>query len=540
VRYIPVPARVVGLPGILGLALVVAGCSSSAPSSGEAKPHEAIVIGVGQEPDSLSPILGYSKDGASKVFDGLLAHDRDLKLQPALARELPEVSADGLTYTFRLREGVNFSDGKPLTSADVAFTYRTILDPSVDTTVRSDLAALDRVDAPDPRTVVFTLKYPYAPFPQRTTLGIVPEHALGGVKGAALTTDGFNRNPIGSGPYTVDTWRSGEKLVLKANPTYWGGVPAIKQVTFAFILDDNTRATRMAAGDLDAAALPPKLAERFRNDKARTTYKESTADYRGVMLPTGNPVTGDLAIRKALDLAVDRDAMVRGILNGDGEPAFGPVAPSSPLYARELAHPADPVAAARLLDDAGWTKGDGGIRAKNGTSAKFTLLYPSGDALRKDLALAYVSDAKKLGIDISLEGLTWDAIEPRMRADALLMGQGAPYDPDFVSYETFHSSLAGQAFNNPGYYKNAKVDGLLDKGRRIRDEAGRARVYGDLQRELAADPAWTFLTYLKHVYVVDNDWSGIGGQVEPHPHDLVGPWWNIEKWVPVARASGTP
>jgi len=522
--------------GTLAVALV-AGCSTSTPSSGDAEGSDGIVIGVGQEPDSLNPLLGYSKDGGSKIFDGLLAHDADLTLVPALARALPEVSADGLTYTYRLRDGVTFSDGKPLTSADVAFTYRTVLDPTVDTTVRSDLAALARVDAPDAGTVVFTLKYPYAPFPQRTVLGIVPEHVLGSVEGSALTTDAFNRAPIGSGPYTVDTWRSGEKLVLKANPKYWAGEPAVKQVTFAFITDDNTRATRMAAGDLDAAALPPKLAERFENDKDRTTYKLDTADYRGVMLPTGNPVTGDLAIRKALDLAVDRDAMVRGILNGDGAAAFGPIAPSSPLYVRALAHAADPTAAGKLLDEAGWTKGAGGIRAKDGKAAKFTLLYPSGDALRKDLALAYVSDAKKIGIDISLEGLTWDAIEPRMKADALLMGQGAPYDPDFVSYETFHSSLAGQAFNNPGYYRNAKVDALLDEGRRTRDDAPRARVYGDLQRELAADPAWTFLTYLQHVYVVDDDWNGIRTQVEPHPHDLVGPWWNVETWTPKASTA---
>ncbi|MFI1378445.1 ABC transporter substrate-binding protein [Embleya sp. NPDC020886] len=524
---------------LVGATLAAAGCAGSAPSAGGAKGAHTIVIGVGQEPDSLSPILGYSKDGAAKLFDGLLAHDADLGLVPALARALPEVSADGLTYTYRLRDRLSFSDGRPLTSADVAFTYRTILDPTVPTTVRSDLAALDRVAAPDPGTVVFTLKYPYAPFPQRTTLGIVPEHALGTLTGPALTTAEFNRKPIGSGPYTVDTWRAGEKLVLKANPNYWGGEPAIKQVTFAFILDDNTRATRLAAGDLDAAALPPKLAERFAKDRTRSTLKVDTADYRGVMLPSGNPVTGDLAVRKALDLAVDRGAMVRGILNGDGAPAFGPVAPSSPLYARELEHAVDAPAAERLLDEAGWRKGDGGIRVKDGRAARFTLLYPAGDALRKDLALAYVSDAKRIGIDISVEGLTWDAIEPRMRADALLMGQGAPYDPDFVSYETFHSSLAGQAFNNPGHYRNASVDALLTEGRTTRDPARRAQVYGDLQRALAADPAWTFLTYLKHVYVVDNDWTGVGGQVEPHPHDLVGPWWNIEKWVPRAASATT-
>lgn len=177
-----------------------------------------------------------------------------MKLRPALATALPEVSDDGLTYTYKLRRGVKFSDGKPFGAKDVVFTYRTILDEKTNNASRTELDAVNSVEATGDDTVVFTLKYPYAPFAQRTVLPIVPEHVAGRQD---VNTGAFTTHPIGTGPYVLTKWSKGEKLSFKANPDYWGGAPKVKKFTMAIIKDDDVRATRLRSGELDGAILPP-------------------------------------------------------------------------------------------------------------------------------------------------------------------------------------------------------------------------------------------------------------------------------------------
>ncbi|TKK87824.1 ABC transporter substrate-binding protein [Herbidospora galbida] len=514
------PFRARFAPLVLISALALTGCS--APTATPSSPDDTFVLGISSEPDTLNPVLGYAPDGGSLLFDGLLGRDADLSLRPALADKLPET--DGTTVTFTLRKDVTFHDGTPLTSEDVVHTYKAVLDEKNNSGIRGDFAAIESVEAPDPATVVFRLKYPYAAILQRATLGIVPV-------GRALDAE-----PVGTGPYTFVSRTPGDKLVLKANPSYWGGAPAIRQLVVAYAGDDNVRATRMAAGEFDATVLPPKAAARFENRQGLTVHKVQSADYRGVMFPFGQPVTGDLAIRKAVNLALDRQAMVDTILAGAGEPAFGPIAPGTTWHNPAVAGSATPdqAQATRLLDEAGWHVGDDGVRAKDGTRASFTLMYPAGDALRKDLALAVASDVKKIGVDVRLAGLDWDAIEPRMSKDALVMGYGAPFDPDYTNYELFHSAFAGQGFFNPGHYKAPEVDALLDEGREEPDPVVRKRTYDAFQQRISDDAAWAYLVYLKHVYVVRGEWSGIAPSVEPHAHDTGGLFRNLAEWKPAS------
>jgi peptide/nickel transport system substrate-binding protein len=510
--------------------LALAGCSSPTATS-PAAGGDTLVVATAGEPETLNPVLNYGVDGASLIFDGLVARDDRNQLVPALARELPTVSADGTTVTAKLREGVVFHDGSPFTAQDVIFTYQTVLDPKVDSTLRSDLDMLASVAAPDPATVVFTLRYPYAPFLQRLALGIVPSKALAGQD---VNKAAFNRQPVGTGPYRVTSWTPGDRLVLAANDRYWGGKPANSGVVVAFVPDDNVRAQRARAGEFDAAELAPKLAAGFDGRDGYRVLKVPTADYRGIVLPMGNPVTGDPAVRRALNAAVDRSAMVAGVLGGAGEPAFGPVPPSS-----EFAEPsivgrpaADSGAATAALDAAGWRPGPDGIRVKDGRQAAFSLMYPATDSLRKELALAVTADARKIGIKITPEGLTWDAITPRMASDALVMGFGTPYDPDFVTFKLFTSTFAGQGFFNPGSYRSDVVDQALRDGRANADPAARKAAYATFQKQLATDVPWVFLTYLQHTYVVSDGVTGVTPRVEPHEHDVANSiWWNLHTWT---------
>ncbi|MCX4529120.1 ABC transporter substrate-binding protein [Streptomyces sp. NBC_01551] len=516
----------------LALALITGAAACSAPSAGGAASARAdsVVVGTATEPESLSPLLGYGKDGNSKIFDGLLTHDADMKLRPALAEALPEVSADGLTYTYKLRTGVKFSDGQPFSAKDVVFTYRTILDPKTNNASKSELDAVKDVTARGEDTVVFTLKYPYAPFAERTVLPIAPEHIAGRQD---VNSGDFTTRPVGTGPYLLTGWSKGEKLSFKANPSYWGGEPAVKKFTMAVIKDDDVRATRLRSGELDAAILPPNLAKGLGRDKGRRTYAAKTFDYRNVTLPTHNTVTGDVAVRQALDIAVDREAMVDRLLEGAGKPAYGPVPTDSPWFTAgtERAHDLDK--AKRILDDAGWRTGEDGIRVKDGVRASFPLWYTSGDKIRQDHALAFASDAKKAGIEVRTEAGTWEVIEPRMKTDAVLAGGGSPADPDFDQYLLLTSSLGGDGFNNMARYDNPAVDRALQDARESGDPAARKAAYDTVQRELVKNPGYVFLTHIDHLYVVNDTWDGLSTQVEPHDHGLgAGPWWNVETWKP--------
>ncbi|MGY0020521.1 ABC transporter substrate-binding protein [Streptomyces sp. YJ-C3] len=522
------PARsVISGAAVTALALTAAACATP-DDDAKGGGADSAVVGIAYEPDTLSPLLGYGKDGNSKLFDGLLTHDADMKLKPALATALPKVTDGGRTYTYTLRDGVKFSDGKPFTSKDVVFTYETILDKKTNNASRTELDAVKSVEAKGDDTVVFHLEYPYAPFAERTVLPIAPEHVAGrqDVNNGAFTT-----RPVGTGPYTLVTWSKGEKLVFKANPDYWGGAPKIKNFTMAIIKDDDVRATRLRSGDLDGAILPPNLARTFKDDTGKKTYAAKTFDYRVVTLPTGNKVAGDRAIRRALDIGVDRKAMVDRILEGAGKAAYGPVPTDSPWFAKGTERTYDVAKAKKLLDRAGWKAGAGGVRARDGVRASFPLWYLTGDKLRQDHALAYASDAKKLGIDIKVESGTWEVIEPRMPKDAVLAGGGAPADPDFDQYTLLKSSLAGDGFNNMAWYENAEVDAALEDGRRSGDDTERRAAYDTVQRELVKDPGYTFLTHIDHLYVVDARFGGLTTQTEPHDHGLAsGPWWNVEDW----------
>ncbi|MER6999360.1 ABC transporter substrate-binding protein [Streptomyces sp. NPDC000410] len=511
------------------LAITAAACSAPG-SAGSKAAKDSAVVGIAYEPDSLSPLLGYGKDGNSKIFDGLLTFDGAMKLRPALAAALPEVSADGLTYTYKLRKGVTFSDGQPFSAEDVVFTYRTILDKKTNNPSKTELDAVKAVEAKGDDTVVFTLKYPYAPFAERTVLPIAPQHIAAKQD---VNTGPFTTAPVGTGPYILTNWSRGEKLSFKANPHYWGGAPKVKKFTMAIIKDDDVRATRLRSGDLDGAILPPNLASGFRSDTSKKTYEAMSFDYRTVTLPTHNKVSGDTAVRRALDIAVDRQTMVDKILEGAGKPAYGPVPTGSEWFTKGTERGHDLAAAKKILDAAGWKPGKDGIREKNGVRATFPLWYLSGDKLRQDHALAYASDAKKAGIDIRTQAGTWEVIEPRMKTDAVLAGGGAPGDPDFDQYTLLNSALAGDGFNNMAWYADPAVDKALDAGRRTNDKTARKAAYDTVQRALVKNPGYTFLTHIDHVYVVADSWDGLTTQVEPHDHGLAsGPWWNVEDWTP--------
>lgn len=520
-----------------GIALVLSIASCGAPAA-ENTP-DAIVLGDGYPLGGYNPIAGYGLAGEAKMYDGLLRLSGGAGLPdliPALAADLPEPNADLTVWTVPLREGVIFHDGSPFGADDVVATYNAILDPASASEARSSFDMIETVEALDASTVRFTLTHPYAAFPAKLLVGIVPAEAVAepGLAGESS----LNSEPIGTGPYQL-TSLTPDRVILEAFDDYWGGAPDVARLTLLYVPDDNTRAQRMSSGELDGVTLPPQLASALAEREGLSLAANTSADWRGISMPADDPVTGDPAVRRALNHAVDRSAMADTILAGHARTAHTPFPEEyGEAYNDDAVFSHDPELAARILDEAGWVPGPDGIRARNGQRAEFTVMYNSVDTVRRDLAQAFASDALAVGVEVNLEALSWDRITPRIANDAILLGGGdEPYDPDTQAYKTLHSSFIdpdiGSVFDNASRHANTAIDVALDNARRSADPEERAAAYRLVQDAYVEDPSFVFLVFLDHTYVVkDSDWQMSGPILEPHSHGVTwGPWWSLHTWT---------
>jgi peptide/nickel transport system substrate-binding protein len=509
---------------LLFIALGATACTEvhTPPASGDPA-GTSLVIAVAEEPVSLNPLAGYAENGAAKIFDGLVEHRADGVLRPALAAELPQPAADGRSWVAKLRPGVTFSDGTGFDATDVVATYHALLDPAFASPVRERFAMLSGVEQIDSLTVRFVLTRPYAPFAQLLVLGMLPSEALAQPAPAA-----GGAPPIGTGPYKLADWQRGQRMVLEANKSYYDGPPAITKVTVEFVADDDARAQRMRDGKVDCAGLPPGLAHTFDGSGGLRVVAHSAADPQTVLLPAGNPVTADPAIRLALNYGVNRKALVDGLLGGKGTEASTPV----PDLMAEFVEPSarysyDVTRALDLLGEAGWLPGADGMRAKAGVTAAFTLLYRGGDTLARDLAAAFAGSAQGIGIRVSIEAADGAALTARVATDAVLLGVGNPFDPDLSLYRLLHTGLS------PSGYTNPTVDAALDTGRTSADPAQRAAAYRKLQRAYVSAPGMVELVAPQHDYVLRENWNGYQPVMDGDTADATwGAWWNLAKWAP--------
>jgi peptide/nickel transport system substrate-binding protein len=512
----------------LGLSAAAACTAEPTPPASGDPAGTSLVIALAHEPASLNPLAGYAEHGAAKIFDGLLEHRANSTLRPALAAELPEPAPDGRSWTVALRAGVTFSDGTAFDATDVVATYHALLDPAYASPVRQRFTMLKAVHQVDATTVRFELTQPYLPFPQLLVLGILPSEVLANPRSVDDT------KLVGTGPYKVVEWRRGERMVLSANQSYWDGPPAVSTVTVQFIADDDARANRMREGKLDGAALPPRIASTFEGTEGLAVVTHNAASVNTVTLPTGNPVTEDPAIRLALNHALNRRLIVDTVLASKGTEASTPV----PDALAEFVEPAarytyDVTKALDVLGEAGWAPGSDGLRTRNGVVAKFTLLYLGGDTLSRDLADAFATAARGIGVQVSTEPADETLILTRSATTAVLLAFGNPFDPDLRLYRMLHSTMSGEVDANPGRYANPTVDAALDSGRSATDPAARATAYRKLQRAFLTAPGMVVLAAPAHTYVMRQSWHGYQPVVEGEDAGVTwGPWWNLHKWTP--------
>lgn len=519
---------------VVPLLLLVA-CGTAAPvQSPTTQPSAAgantsdgartIVLAIGGESeDGYDPTLGWGRYGAPLFQSTLLRRDADLNIVNDLATGYT-VSDDGLVWTVTIREDVVFSDGEPLTAQDVAYTFNT----AASSGGLTDVTVLDEAVARDDTTVELRLQEPQSTFINRLiTLGIVPEHAHG---------EDYARNPIGSGPYRMVQWDAGQQLIVEANPTYYGETPALERLVFLFV-DEDTAFAAAQAGEVHVASVPQALA--VQQIDGMRLYDVQSVDNRGLLFPyvpntgdtssdgypIGNDVTADRAIRQAVNYAIDREALVAGVLEGFGSPAYGPVS-GLPWEEPDAAiTDGDMATAQQLLADDDWIDTDGdGIREKDGLRAAFTVVYPASDSTRQALALAAADMIAPLGIDVTVEGKSWDEIDALKHSSVILFGWGSHDQTEM--YNLYHSSSAGNGYYNTGYYANDEIDTVLDlaMGAATQKEAKifwrAAQWDSDKKQGFTAkgDAAWAWLVNLDHTYFVDECLDIGQPQVEPHGH----------------------
>jgi peptide/nickel transport system substrate-binding protein len=491
-----------GRAAALGLIPVLAGGAGLSPTlTALAKQENSPVQGgkfvtLGhQEVASLSP------EGSgptvqwvaiAQIHNALYEMDHNYELVPVLA-ESYEASADGLTYTFKLRSGVTFQNGDAFTSADVKYTYEWIMDEKNASTRVSDFELVDTVEAPDENTVVVTLTSPDVTFMVKAaTTYIYPAKYH-----AEIGEEAYTAKPVGTGPFKLKEWNAQQRTLLEAYEEHFRGRPNFDEFQLDVVPEAGGRLAALESGQADNSiwALNAEDNTTLSDSGDFTVFETMNVALNHFPLNNTSPVLGDKAVRKAMMHAIDRQALADDIFLGQAVMATANLSPAIEKYynADVPTYDFNPDTAKKLLDEAGWTEGDDGIREKDGQKLTFTCVTITGDSQRRPEAEIAQQSYKAVGIDMQLQEATVDTILDAMVAGEMDMSLfnwvygGNNGDPDA------RDTLMTGGANNFSNFSNARVDELLEQGVTELDEAKRIEMYKEIQAIVAEEVPFVFL-----------------------------------------------
>ena len=460
----------------------------------------------------------------------LITTDEDLNFVNDLATDYL-CSSDGLVWTFTIRDDVVFSDCEPLSARDVAFTVNAVIDSAMS---EADFSMVDRAVAVSDTVVELHLNKPHnALLYTLAVLGIVPEHAYG---------PEYGRNPIGSGRYVLERWDKGQQVIFTANPKYYGRKPSMERVVVVF-MDEDAALAAVQKGEVDIAYTYATHARQAFEGYELAAYK--TVDSRGVSLPsvpaggtklvegdmafnTGNDVTADVAVRRAISCGLDRDAVIEHVLDGYGKVAYS-VGDGMPWSSPDMKVELDREKAARLLDEAGWKRGEDGVRSRDGVRAAFDIWYSSDDSVRQALANEFANQMAELGLEVTPRGGSWDEIYLHQFSQPVLWGWGSnsPVEVYELNYST--------GWGNYSCYENEITDAYLDEALAQTDveasyEYWRKAMWDGVEGVAPQGAAtWAWIANVDHLYF-KREGLDVAHQ-KPHPH---GHGWslvnNVDAW----------
>ncbi len=481
-------------------------------------PPGVLVVGQIAEPQALDPAAVTAVNDfriLMNVYDGLVRYaPGTLEVEPALATAW-EISEDGKTYTFTLREGVSFHDGTPFDAEAVKFNFDRMLDedhPFHDTgpfPLAFFFSAVDEVEVVDDMTVRFHLNAPYAPFLSNLAYptGLI-------VSPAAVEQYGqdFGRNPVGTGPFRFAEWRPNEAVVVERNPDYWGGAPALEAVVFRPITDANTRTAEMLAGGIDLMVEVPPVALGNFEGAGFELVEQAGPHVWFLILNAREEPFSDKRVRQAANYAIDKEALVNDVLEGTAEVAAGPIPPAF-AWAYDDAlqpYPHDPEKARALLSEAG---------VENPAVTFYVTEGGSGMLDPIPMATAIQADLEEVGFDVAIETYEWNTflgqVNPGLEGKADMAEMAwMTNDPDTLPYLTLRTEAwPEQGGFNSGYYSNEEVDRLLEEARTSTDQDERAELYRQVQEIVHEDAPWVFVANWKQNAVVNDRVEGF--ELEP-------------------------
>jgi peptide/nickel transport system substrate-binding protein len=483
-------------PLALAALLAVTACRSQ-----PAAPSDTLVVALANAPTNLDPGVGL--DEASQKLHQLLYHsllkiDANLKVIPDLAVRFD--TTDRATYIAEIPRGVRFHDGREMTSADVAFTFRRFLDPAFTSARKGAYSALREVEIVDDRTVAFHLKAPSASFPVNLIMGIVP---VGTGPTAA-------RAPVGSGPYALSEFVADDHVTLRPFRDAYGGAPANGGLLFKVVPDETMRGLELRNGSVDLVVndLSPDLVHSLELNKSLAVTTGPGTDYAYIGFNLRDPLLRDARVRQAIALAVDTQAIIAHLRRGLARQASGIVPSMSWAYNEQVApYPHDVDRARRLLDEAGLLDPDGA-----GPRQRFVLTLKTSTAEAYRLQAAVIQrDLAEVGIGLdvrSYEFATLMSDVVRGNVQLYTLQYVGVTDPDMLR-RAFHSSQVPPVGFNRGHYANPEVDELITRASQSLDDTERRDLYREIQRLIAGDVPYVSLWAKTNVAVSRADLDGV-------------------------------
>lgn len=493
----PTPMKHRLLPLRLLLLCALAACSAR-------DTRDRVVVAIESTPETLDRRMGLSHNSmrvASLITPGLTRIDESGAAVPDLASSFEAL--DDRTWLFRLRDGLRFSDGTPLRSADVAATFRSVLDPELGSPHRGGYSYIEAIETPDPLTVIFRLVDPFGAFPVDASFGILPERLCG-----PEHRDALRLRPIGAGPYLVEAWDGEGDILLAPNPHYHGGPPP-EHLAVRVVRDETTRLLELRKGrvDLLLGSVSPALLPGMREVERLRVEIGPGAGVSYLAFNLDDPLLGRVEVRQAIALAIDREALARYKFKGAAQVADSLLRPGHWAFTPEVRRYERNLAEARRLLE--------------GVPQPIRLTFKtSTDRFRRSIALAIQTQLAEAGITLDLQPLEWGTFLNDVRRGnyqmAMLKWQPV-IDPD-IHRLAYHSSSipteeGGWGGGNRMRYRNPELDALLTAGRRTSDPGERRALYAEVQRILAEDLPALPLLHEESVGVLSRNLVGV--RVDP-------------------------
>jgi peptide/nickel transport system substrate-binding protein len=499
-----------------------------------------LTIGTTEEPDTLNPDLTQlvtSNNVLSGIMEGMTDHDSKQHVIYRLATSV-NVAKNGLTYTWHLRHGVTFQNGAPFSAADVLANYHMIMNPKFGSFSTDGWNDISKISTPDKYTVVMHLKKVFAPF--LVDVGGTFEAPKGELaKGVKYFQQTFGRHPIGTGPFSMVKWESGQFIQLKANPKYWGHKPAISTIMYKIIPNDNTQMVQLKTGDIQMTdtLAPDKYKQIASMPNVVPVVRPSLSWYHLDIKNYG--FLADTKVRLALAYATPVQEIIDRLLNGFGQPAPTDTPPASSYYDPHVKpYPYNPAKAAQLLKSDGFTAGSDGVLQKNGKKLSIQYWIPSGEQLTQEVMQVVSQSWRKIGIQVTdhLQDIKtiWGPNGYQFN-HALTVGGYSWFngnDPDdrfYFNSVDIPKTPTGSGGDAPEYFAKypwqAKIDKLTNEGVATVDPAKRKKIYWKIQELLHQQEPLLFMYSVKLIWAAPKQLAGFN----PSAFNS-GMLWNVQDW----------